>query len=433
MTRRSALAVGLSGCGVQATNVTEPDAPRVLVVEVSPAYVRAGRHETVQLRATAILADHTRVDATSTVAWSTATPGVASVGSSGQVVANNLGTVAVTATLGPVSGGSTVEVTDAALIGILLDRPEAYPQADQPIVVDVTLGWSDGASSDGAAQVAWSGPVEVLGGALFATDDGTVEATYRGHGASIEAVLGEGEAALFADDAVAYHIQEEHAIELPLRNPSPLDTPGFFIDLWVDDPEAAREQLAPLSRWVPTLPAGQEINYYLPFQVVEPETEDDEAAAVAHSVAVFVDPADHVAGGQPAIESRLAALVDGELSSAPELATVVAQARLSADVYWYHLVVENQSAQEARGFYVDAWLDTPTAPRLGATGDLWARVASLPAGARINIDLVAPWSPGDCERCTSWVRVDSLNDVNERASDNTWGPIELEREAPGGG
>jgi len=318
------------------------------------------------------------------------------------------------------------------MVGILVDRAEVHPQPDQPIEVDVTLGWSDGVSSDGAAQVAWSGPVEVVNGALYPTDSGTLEATYRDHVATLDVVLEDGAATMFLDEALAYRVLDSHAIELPLRNPSSFDTPGFYIDLWVNDPDAKRELIAPSSYWVPTLPAGKEASFYLPFVVVSADPNDEDASSVANSVIVYVDPNNHVDGDQPAIDTRLAALVDGSLSSAPELATVVAQARLSPEVFWYHLVVENQSAQEARGFYVDAWRNAPTEPRFGSTGDVWASVDTLPAGGRVAVDLVAPWAVGDCEICTSWVRVDSLDDVNERDAENTWGPIVLEREAPGG-
>ena len=76
---------------------------------------------TAALKATGVFTDHSTHDVTSTVTWSSSAPAVASIDNaptSGLVSALSLGTAQLTATLGSISGSTTLTVSAAALVSI---------------------------------------------------------------------------------------------------------------------------------------------------------------------------------------------------------------------------------------------------------------------------------------------------------------------------
>jgi uncharacterized protein YjdB len=124
-------------------------------IEVAPEAPAIPRGRTVQLTATGLLSNGTTIPLTAQAAWTSATPGVATV-EAGAVRGLELGTAVITAQVGAIAGAVTATVSDAAV-----DRLEIAPTALSLVVggtapVQATGVFSDGTVLDVTTQVVWS-------------------------------------------------------------------------------------------------------------------------------------------------------------------------------------------------------------------------------------------------------------------------------------
>ncbi len=146
--------------GVSAdTDFTVTDA--VLVsIEVTPANTSTPKGMTLQFTATGIYSDHTTHELTQQVGWSSSDPAVASVsnaaGANGLATALTVGSATISATLGTVTGTTTLDVTPATLLSI--DISPANPSLVQGTIRQLTATgcYSDSSTLDITNRVTWN-------------------------------------------------------------------------------------------------------------------------------------------------------------------------------------------------------------------------------------------------------------------------------------
>jgi subtilase family serine protease len=99
---------------------------------------------------------------------------------------------------------------------------------------------------------------------------------------------------------------------------------------------------------------------------------------------------------------------------------------------FYVIDVYNGGSEDVGQFYVDLWIDSVTDPTGGFVGDEFRDFEGLAKGQTAYVDFVIPVSGLDasmngCASCTSWVKVDTNDNVAETdETDNVAGPIEVE-------
>ncbi len=170
-------------------------APKALAVV--PLTLAAGTRALAHADAT--LTDGTTLDVSSSVTWSVAPAGLATVSNTvghwGEVTAGHqAGSGTLAATLGDLSAQGTLSVTAAVLTSIAVTASPASAPAGHSVQLTATGTFSDGSTQDLTTQVAWSSP----GGGLAITPAG--EATPLEEGlfsavATFDGVSGQAEVA----------------------------------------------------------------------------------------------------------------------------------------------------------------------------------------------------------------------------------------------
>jgi trimeric autotransporter adhesin len=126
-------------------------------IAVTPANPATPVGVPTQFKATGTYSDGSSRDITSTVAWSSATPSVATVvAASGLASAVAAGTSAITATSGTVSASTTLTVNGAALQSIAVTPANPSITVGQTAKFTATGNYSDGTSHDITSAVIWS-------------------------------------------------------------------------------------------------------------------------------------------------------------------------------------------------------------------------------------------------------------------------------------
>lgn len=160
-------------------------AAEVVSISVTPASPTVAKGLTRQLTATATLSDSNTQDVTATATWASATTSVATVSAAGVVTAVAEGASVVSATVGMVSGSTTVTVDPAVVVSLeLLPDPLAVT-VGATATLTATGHFSDGTTGDVGAQAAWSSS----DGAVATVSAGAVTGVAAGT-ASITATVG---------------------------------------------------------------------------------------------------------------------------------------------------------------------------------------------------------------------------------------------------
>jgi len=125
-------------------------------IAVTPANPSIAKGTTGQFTATGTYSDSSVRDITSQATWSSDTPAVATINSSGLSSGLTLGTSVITATFNGISGSTTLTVTEAALQSILVTP--VNPSVAQGLTKQfaATGTYSDGTTQNITSQVTWS-------------------------------------------------------------------------------------------------------------------------------------------------------------------------------------------------------------------------------------------------------------------------------------
>jgi Big-like domain-containing protein len=137
------------------TTLTVAGAVLVTIV-VEPATPSVARTFSRALQAIGTFSDGSAADVTGLASWTSATPAVATIDSTGLVTGVAAGSSLVTATVGAISGHTTLTVTPATLVSITVapTTPIVAPGSKVPFIA--TGHFSDGATQLLTAGVTWS-------------------------------------------------------------------------------------------------------------------------------------------------------------------------------------------------------------------------------------------------------------------------------------
>ena len=129
-------------------------------IQVTPTNPGIAKGTTRQFTATGIYSDHSTQDLTKQVTWNSSAGSVASVsnaaGSNGLASALAVGTAAVSAALGPVSGTTNLDVTAATLVAIEVNPADPSISKGTTLQFAATGIYTDASTQDLTKQVTWS-------------------------------------------------------------------------------------------------------------------------------------------------------------------------------------------------------------------------------------------------------------------------------------
>jgi hypothetical protein len=139
--------------GSTGLTVTAATLQSIAVTPANPSLTTAG---TLQFTATGTYSDGTTKTVTTTVAWTSGTTSVATLSTGGIATGVSAGSALITATLGTVSGTTTLTVTAATLVSIAITpvNPTIAMGSNQQLTATGT--YSDGTQQNLTASVTWA-------------------------------------------------------------------------------------------------------------------------------------------------------------------------------------------------------------------------------------------------------------------------------------
>jgi hypothetical protein len=151
--------------------------PVLLGISVTPGSPTVAAGNAQQFTAIGSYNDNSQRDLTTTAAWLSSSPSVASVSNSGLAATAQPGQSTITAAVGAVSGSALLTVTPAALTGITVAPNVVFVGVGSNRQYSATGTFSDGSTRDLTHSVVWS-----TSGAALATVDSYGLATSTGNG-----------------------------------------------------------------------------------------------------------------------------------------------------------------------------------------------------------------------------------------------------------
>jgi uncharacterized protein YjdB len=146
--------------GISGSTIVTVTAAVLTSIAVTPANPSLAKGTTVQLTATCTFSDGTTPNCTSQVSWTSGNTAIAQVsnasGTQGVVTGLGVGTTAITATLSAISGSTTVTVTPATLVSIIVTPANPTVPAKTTLQMKATAVFSDGTTQDVTAQADWT-------------------------------------------------------------------------------------------------------------------------------------------------------------------------------------------------------------------------------------------------------------------------------------
>jgi uncharacterized protein YjdB len=132
----------------------------LVFIQITPVNASLAKGTTLQLASTGTYSDHSTQDLTTQVTWGTADPTVVSVSnaddSDGLATALAVGTTAVSAALGTVTGTTTLEVTPATLLSIDINPADLSLAKGTSRQLTATGIYSDDSTQDITNLVTWN-------------------------------------------------------------------------------------------------------------------------------------------------------------------------------------------------------------------------------------------------------------------------------------
>jgi uncharacterized protein YjdB len=125
-------------------------------ITVTPSAPSIAKGQTQQFMATGTYSDGSTQNLTTSVTWSSSSQGVATISSAGLAMGTGVGTTNVGASLGAVSGSTTLTVTAAALVSIAVtpSNPSIALGTNQQFTA--TGNYTDGSTLNLTGSVAWN-------------------------------------------------------------------------------------------------------------------------------------------------------------------------------------------------------------------------------------------------------------------------------------
>jgi hypothetical protein len=202
-------------------------------IQISPFSPTVGIGIELKLAATAIYTDSTTADVSTSATWTSSNPGNVTVVSGpgiggGQATGVRPGTAVITATVGGVSGSTTVTVPMARLVGISIAPASSSIPVGGSATFTATARYADGSSSDATMAAVWSSsdPVIAVAAAGVATGIGTGTATIS---ASFGGITGSASLTVTGSKLLAILISPANST-LPMGSPLTFRADGSYAD-----------------------------------------------------------------------------------------------------------------------------------------------------------------------------------------------------------
>ncbi len=157
-------------------------------IAVAPQGPTLALGATQQLTATGTYADGTQVDLTDGAIWTSGNPSAATVSPSGLVTGVAAGLSPVTASIGSVSGSTTVTVVAPTLVAVAVTPATATLPAGQTEQLTATGTYSDGSGQNITTSAIWLSSSGVVAVSNSAGSQGVVTGVSRGQ-ATVTAIL----------------------------------------------------------------------------------------------------------------------------------------------------------------------------------------------------------------------------------------------------
>ena len=148
----------LTACGGGGSPSASGSVPPVQLtsIAVGPPDASVAMGQTKQLTATGLYSDGSKQDVSSSVAWSSSTPAISSINSQGLASGVSPGSTTITATLGSVSGATSLTVT-AAVLGSIAVTPSIPSAANGTTQMFTATGtYSDNSTQNLTSSVTWA-------------------------------------------------------------------------------------------------------------------------------------------------------------------------------------------------------------------------------------------------------------------------------------
>lgn len=133
-----------------------PAAATLVSIAVTPANPSAALGRTQQFVATGTYSDSSSADLSATVTWASATTSVATINATGLATSVSQGTSVVSATLGAVSGSTTLTVGPAVVVSVAVTPASPTVARGLTQQFTATATYSDGSALDVSATATWA-------------------------------------------------------------------------------------------------------------------------------------------------------------------------------------------------------------------------------------------------------------------------------------
>ena len=138
--------------GTATLNVT---GATLTAITVTPANPSMAIGTTLQFAATGTFSDSSHQDITSSVLWSSSAPAVATINNQGLANSASTGTAKITATLGSVSGFTTLTVSNVSLVSITINPANPRINQGTSMIFTATGKFSDGSTALNLSGLGW--------------------------------------------------------------------------------------------------------------------------------------------------------------------------------------------------------------------------------------------------------------------------------------
>src|SRR5262249_24959365 len=151
----STISASMNGItGSTALTVTVP-APTLTSIAVTPANPTINRGTTQQFTATGTFSDNSTQNLTSSVTWASASTNVSPINSAGLATAVAAGSSTITATMGTISGSTTLTVNAPTLNSIAVTPANPSVAKGRTQQFTATGTFSDNSTQNLTGQVTW--------------------------------------------------------------------------------------------------------------------------------------------------------------------------------------------------------------------------------------------------------------------------------------
>ncbi|MBL9019692.1 MAG: Ig-like domain-containing protein [Myxococcales bacterium] len=179
---------------ISGSTTLQVTAAQLVSISVTPSAPSIAKGTDQQFTATGTYTDNSTQNITAAVTWSSSLPSVATIAASGLAHGEDAGTTTITATLGAISGSTTLEVTNVVLVSIAItpNTPSIAKGTSQSFTATGT--YSDNSTQNLTGAVTWSSSltnVATISGAgvAFGANPGTTTITATLDGISGTATL----------------------------------------------------------------------------------------------------------------------------------------------------------------------------------------------------------------------------------------------------